>query len=436
MMNNTGRRGERVFIRTFGCQMNMYDSQFISSALQEIGFIEVDDAQEADIIIVNGCSIRKHAEDRAINWIHRYSRLDNKRIAVIGCLAQNLHDQLREKVEGIDIICGPDNYNELVDIISGSSREMNLPGRKTDVTYSLTDSYRPDRFSGFVSITRGCENFCSYCVVPYLRGKLRSKDPSAVISEILHLEEKGCREITLLGQNVLAYKHGDTGFTELLEMILRESPVERIRFLTSHPRDVRTGLFRIMRDNTRVCPHIHLPLQAGSDRILKLMKRGYSSGEYLRLLEKARDILPGLAVTTDIIVGFPSETEDDFSMTMEAVRSSRFDSAFTFIYSPREGTAAWRFPDEVPLEIKKQRLQRLNQLVMEIRLDILREQIGKRIKILLDGTAQRGENLYFKGRTPHFRNVLLDCGEVKEGDIVEVTLEKLEKFTFIGKCRR
>jgi tRNA-2-methylthio-N6-dimethylallyladenosine synthase len=166
------------------------------------------------------------------------------------------------------------------------------------------------------------------------------------------------------------------------------------------------------------------------------MKRGYSSGEYLRLLEKARDILPGLAVTTDIIVGFPSETEDDFSMTMEAVRSSRFDSAFTFIYSPREGTAAWRFPDEVPLEIKKQRLQRLNQLVMEIRLDILREQIGKRIKILLDGRAQRGENLYFKGRTPHFRNVLLDCGGVKEGDIVEVTLEKLEKFTFIGKCRR
>ncbi len=427
---------EKVFFKTFGCQMNMYDSQVIQSILEERGFTTVDDSSEADIIIVNGCSIRKHAEDRAINWIHKFSSMKDKRIAVIGCLAQNLQNDLHEMVEGIDIICGPDNYTELADIISSRDSGVTLPGRDHMVTYSLAENFDPSRYSGFVSITRGCENFCSYCVVPYLRGKLRSKDPGAVVEEVGRLARRGCREITLLGQNVLAYRYEDKGFTELLKMLLEGTDLERIRFLTSHPRDVTLDLFRLMRDHPRICPHIHLPLQSGSDRILKLMRRGYTARQYLSLLEQARKILPDLAVTTDIIVGFPSETEDDFKRTLEAVSESRFDSAFTFKYSPREGTSSWRFPDSVSAETKKERLSRLNDLVREIRLDILKGLLGKSFKILLDGTVERGENQYFKGRTPHFRNVLLDRAEVKEGDIVNVTLDKLENFTFMGKYRR
>jgi len=426
----------KVFFKTFGCQMNMYDSQFIQSILAERGIETVKKADQADIIIINGCSIRKHAEDRAVNWIHQFARLEGKQIVVIGCLAQRMGDDLRKKVNGIDIICGPDNYMKLIDMISEPVSGITLHSRDHEITYSLAGKYRPDKFSGFVSITRGCENFCSYCVVPYLRGSLRSKKPETVIREINMLSDRGLREITLLGQNVLAYRWDRMGFTGLLERILGETGIERIRFLTSHPRDVEIGLFRIMKENRRVCPHIHLPLQAGSDRILKLMRRGYTSEEYLSLLERARDIVPDLAVSTDIIVGFPSEKEEDFRRTMEAVRRARFDSAFTFKYSPREGTTAWNLPDDLEIKTKKERLSRLNSLVREIRRDILEGVVGKSFKILLDGTVQRGENHYVKGRTPHFRNVLVSCEGAEEGEIMDVTLERLDNFTFTGKCRR
>ena len=436
MTDKTETTGERFYIKTFGCQMNMYDSQVIQSILEERGLKAAEEPSEADIILVNGCSIRKHAEDRAINWIHQFSRMEDKRIAVIGCLAQNLKHELLDMIEGIDIICGPDNYMSLVDEICRGNSGVTMPGRDHTVTYSLSEGYNPGRYSGFVSITRGCENFCSYCVVPYLRGKLRSKDPDTLVEEVNRLALGGCREITLLGQNILAYQYKNKGFTELLRMLLERTALERIRFLTSHPRDVNLDLFRLMSDHPRICPHIHLPLQSGSDRILKLMRRGYTSGQYLSLLEEARKIMPGLAVTTDIIVGFPSEREEDFKSTMETVRKSGYDSAFTFKYSPRKGTAAWRFPDNVSAETKKERLARLNALVREMRKDILEGLLGKSFKILLDGTAERGENQYFKGRTPHFRNVLLGRKEGKEGDILNVTLERLENFTFIGKYRR
>ncbi len=416
--------------------MNAYDSEFIQTELESAGFKRTDEPAEADTIIVNTCSIREHAEQRALSWLHDLSKFDADLI-VCGCMAQRYGKELKDRVPRLNIVCGPDNYEELISIIkSGGAGDVSavLDHVDSDVTYSLNPSGgRNTGVSRYLSITRGCENFCSYCVVPYLRGRLRSKEPGLVLDEIKSMVSEGVKEVTVLGQNVMAYSYGGTDFTSLAKMILKETSLPRLRFLTSHPRDVDQELFSLMSQEQRLCPHIHLPLQSGSDRILELMGRGYTRQRYLSILEQARSVVPDLSVTTDIIVGFPTETDADFDDTMEVVDRACFDSAFTFKYSPREGTRAFVMEDDVSVNKKKERLSILNDRIKNIRRGVYEGLLGSNFQILLDGKVKKRENQYFKGRTPHFRNVIVEPRFSAEGEIVEVNLEKLVGFTFTGR---
>jgi tRNA-2-methylthio-N6-dimethylallyladenosine synthase len=262
---------------------------------------------------------------------------------------------------------------------------------------------------------------------------VRSKDAASVIEDLGRLAASGAKEGTLLGQNVMAYRSGDCGFTGLLHRILEETTIERIRFLTTHPRDVEDGIFSLMSENRRICPHIHLPFQSGSDRILAMMNRGYTRADYLDIIDKARKICPDISFTTDIIVGFPGETDGDFEQTLDIVERVRYDSAFTFKYSPREGTGAADMEDDVPADVKKERLETLNSSIQRIRREIMESRLGSIEEILLDARVKKGEYHFLKGRTPHFRNVLIGPGNRNLGEFVSVVLKELNNFTFIGE---
>jgi tRNA-2-methylthio-N6-dimethylallyladenosine synthase len=426
---------KKVYLECFGCQMNAFDSEVLESMLEGEGFGIAGEPDSADAILVNTCSVRENAETRAIGRLNDLSRHEHAVLAVCGCMAQRLGDRLFELVPALDIVAGPDSYSDLPAAISaalgGDGRKLLLE-EDSSVTYRL-ESSRGSSPTRYLSITRGCENYCSYCIVPYVRGSVRSKSPEAVIEDIGLLSRSGAREVTLLGQNVMAWTSGGDGFTGLLRRILSETDIERVRFLTTHPRDVDDDIFRLMADEPRICPHIHLPFQAGSDRILEAMNRGYTRGDYLAIVERARAIRPDIAFTTDIIVGFPGESETDFSETLDIVERVRFDSAFTFKYSPREGTAAAGLEDDVPLEEKKSRLERLNSRIQEIRREIMEDLTGSVEEILLDARVKKGETHFLKGRTPHFRNVLLASDNRNPGDILSVVLKELSNFTFIGE---
>lgn len=425
-----------VYCESFGCQMNAYDTDGIASLLAERGHAIVRVPEDADCIIVNTCSVRDHAEQRAIGRLLDLSRHRAAAIVVCGCMAQRLGTALFDLVPAVRIVAGTDSYALLPDAIEASVREG---GRFAFLEPDDHGAYEAPRarssggISRYVSITRGCENYCSYCIVPYLRGKVRSRSADSILGEISSLVAGGTKEITLLGQNVIAYRDDRIDFGGLVERILAETEVRRLRFLTSHPRDVDAAVFEIMARDRRFCSHIHLPVQAGNNRILAAMNRGYTREAYLGKLREARRLVPDIAVTTDIIVGFPSETDDEFRQTLELVREARFDAAFTFQYSSRAGTAACAMPDDVSAGEKKERLLALNALVKEERAGILSARIGSRTEILLDGAAQKGEYRFLKGRTPEFRNVLVPPGNLKEGDIVPVVLKRLVNFTFEGE---
>lgn len=425
----------RVYYESFGCQMNAYDTDAIVSRLAARGNAIVGDPADAECIIVNTCSVRDHAERRAIGRLLDLSRHRDAVIVVCGCMAQRLGESLFDLAPGVRIVAGPDSYELLPDAIAaavgGEGRFSFLETGGAPVPEAPAP--RPGGgVSRYVSITKGCENFCSYCIVPYVRGQVRSKKADSVVREVSAAVEAGAREVTLLGQNVIAYRDCGLGFLGLAARILNETDVRRLRFLTSHPRDVDASVFELMSRESRFCRHIHLPVQAGSNRILAAMNRGYSRETYLEKLREARRIVPDLAVTTDIIVGFPSETKEEFAHTLDLVREARFDAAFTFQYSPRAGTAAYEMIDDVSVEEKKERLLALNAVVQEERGRILRAQLGRRTEILLDGAAQKGEYRFLKGRTPEFRNVLVAPAALRDGDIVSVVLKRLVNFTYEG----
>ena len=426
---------KKVYLECFGCQMNAFDTEVLESMLENEGFVISKDPSEADAILVNTCSVRENAERRAIGRLNDLSRHQDAVLAVCGCMAQRLGEKLFELVSSLDIVAGPDSYAALPAaisaVISGEGRKV-LVEEDSSVTYRL-GSVSGTSPSRYLSITRGCENYCSYCIVPFVRGRVRSKTAGAVIEDIRLLESTGVKEITLLGQNVMAYRSGEYGFVDLLGRILAETDIKRIRFLTTHPRDVDDRIFELMARVDRICPHIHLPFQAGSDRILSNMNRGYTSSEYLGIIDRARSLRPDIALTTDIIVGFPGETDKDFEETLEVVEKVRFDSAFTFKYSPREGTKAADLEDNVPVEEKKSRLETLNNTIQRIRKGIVTARIGTIEEILLDARVKKGEYHFLKGRTPHFRNVLVESEKWNPGDIISVVLREISNFTFIGE---
>jgi tRNA-2-methylthio-N6-dimethylallyladenosine synthase len=425
-----------VYYESFGCQMNAYDTEVISSLLGAEGYGSADEPGKADVIIVNTCSVREHAEERAIGRLNDLSRYSNATLVVCGCMAQRLGEGLFDRISALDVVAGTDSYNHLASMIRAAREQkrriacLEMDGTST---YSLKDASSPGGVTRYLSITRGCENYCSYCIVPFLRGVVRSKEPSEIIREIEEMVSSGAKEVTLLGQNVMSYRWGDRGFTDLVQQVVDDTAVQRIRFLTTHPRDLDDEIFRIMKRSDRVCRHLHLPVQAGSDRILGLMNRGYTRKEYMDKLKRARDIVPDLAVTTDVIVGFCGETDGDFEQTLSLIEGCRFDAAFTFKYSPREGTSAARMADDVPDEIKRKRLALLNIRVQAGRRQVLEKQLGTETEILLDDIVKKGEYQFGKGRTPHFRNVLIPHKSLKVGDILRVRLLKLHNFTFIGE---
>ena len=421
--------------------MNAYDTETIASMMSKRGYEKVQDPSSADVVVVNTCSVREHAETRAINRLQELSRKKSRLLVVCGCMAQRMKNEIWNEVPGIDIIAGTDSYlslPEMIDEALGRGYKQVDTEMNHTVTYSLeADVYRSNRVSRYISITRGCDNYCTYCIVPYVRGHERSKSPDDILKELDLIASSGAKEITLLGQNVSSYNYEGLNFLGLLKFVLKRTEFARIRFLTTHPKDVDMGIFELMARDERLCHHLHLPFQAGSDRILSLMKRGYTGDQYRRIIKQARSIVPDLALSTDIIVGFPTEREDDFLKTIEMVEEMRFDSAFTFKYSPREGTVAARMEDDVPEEVKKERLAVLNDKVQRIRGEILGSQLGKTDQILLDGEVKKGEYHFLKGRTSHFRNVLVDRAEgMFVGDIVEARLSELRGFTFHGVVTR
>lgn len=458
-MNKTGQEKSLSFeknctqplnvrIETFGCQMNVADSEVVASLLFSAGYeLLKDDADDesADAVVINTCSIRENAEQKIYGRIARWKALARKQgrkilIAVIGCMAERLKQRLIADY-GVDVVAGPDSYLSLPELFD--SARAGIPAM--DVDLSLTQTYAGvmprrlagNRISGFISIMRGCNNFCSYCIVPYTRGRERSRDPQSILAELEDLRQKGFREATLLGQNVNSYHYDDgqgrvIGFPQLLAMVAEAAPDMRIRFTTSHPKDMSDDTLHVMASHPNIARHIHLPVQSGSDSVLKSMNRKYTRQWYLDRVAAIRRILPDAGLSTDLFTGFHNESEEDFQQTLSLMREARFDSAFMFKYSERPGTfASQHLPDNVPEEVKIERLNRMIALQNELSLTSNHADIGKRFVVLVEGPSKRDAEEYF-GRTTQNKVVIFPRGNARPGDLVEVEVEEASSATLRG----
>lgn len=434
--------GKKVYLQTFGCQMNVYDSERLKGLLVSSGHRIAAKPDDADVIVLNTCSVREKAERRALGRLsefQRYKQKDPKVLLVVaGCMAQRMGTDLVQKMPHLDLVLGPDQILQLPAYIQNHgdhSRVAVSPSREAFESERIWErEILPERktpFTSFVAISRGCDNFCSYCVVPYVRGPERHRPIDQIISEVQLLAQSGCKEVTLIGQNVNSYRFEEKDFADLLQMVNDQTEIERIRFMTSHPKDLSEKLIEKIAALPKVCEHIHLPLQAGSDRILEKMNRGYTSGDYLELVEQIKRSIEGVSLSTDIIVGFPSETEADFEKTPEVMRKVQFDSAFMFRYSIREGTKAASFVDDVPEDEKLSRLHTVIQLQKDISGRKNRELVGKTFEILVDERSKRDENK-LKGKTKSNKTVIIEGDKNLLGRIVSVKIDDADSFTLFG----
>lgn len=424
--------------------MNSRDSEFVAGILIDNGFALVDAIDKADIILFNSCSVRKHAEDRLFSNIAELRKLKERKkglvIGLIGCTAQRFQAKAVERMPLIDIVCGPGNEAELPALIKDF-----LEHRCTLVAADKVNAPRPELFPGFrhgafkanVSIGEGCNNFCSYCIVPYVRGRERSRDPEAIIKEAGDLAARGFKEITLLGQNVNSYgrrtggkRSGGTGFVRLLERLNAIKGIERIRFMTSHPKDASVELFKAMGRLDKVCGHLHLPLQSGSDRILRLMNRGYTSAHYRKLVRDFRKHVPGASLTTDIIVGFPTEKDADFKKSLGLMEFAGFDSAYVFKYSPRPPAKSASRRDDVPDEVKDARLATILRLQSEVSRRRNETQAGKTVEVLVDGCSDASA---LSGRTGTNKVVVFEGPKSLAGRLVAIRIESVTPYTLKGR---
>ena len=433
---------EKFHIVTYGCQMNKSDSEVLASILTEHGYVRVDELQDADIVLLNTCSVRDTAERKVIGRLGRIKHLKRERpdmiLGVCGCMAQSWGKQLTDQFPQVDIVLGTGRLAELPRLV----RQFRELGHAVvDVSETPSDAgtahtVRESYISAWVTIMHGCNNFCSYCIVPYVRGRERSRSSSDIIREVKTLAEKGYKEVTLLGQNVNSYGF-DTDesldFADLLALVDRESDgIERIRFTTSHPRDVPTKLIDAMADLPRVCKHFHLPAQAGSDRTLARMNRGYTRQYYLDLVHKLKERVPGIAISTDLIVGFPGETEEEFSDTLDLVRQAQFDVGFCFRYSPRRDTPAASMEDQLPEDVKMQRLYKLLELQDGISMEKNEALVGTRQEILVEGTNPRDET-QMTGRTDTNKIVFFPGDAELIGQLVAVTITRAGNWSLRGE---
>ena len=436
---------KKIYIETYGCQMNVGDSEVIFSILGKEGYERTESMDDADVILANTCSVRDNAEQRIWGRIEVFHKQKEKRsgivVGIVGCMAERLKDKLLD-THKVDLVAGPDSYRTLPTLlrdIAPDKPQINVM-LSHEETYADIVPVRTDRngVSAFISIMRGCNNVCSYCVVPYTRGAERSRDPQTIVDEARDVFSKGYKEVTLLGQNVDSYnwKPADgegCDFPKLLEMVARISPELRVRFATNHPKDISDELIETMARYDNICNHIHLPVQSGSDRLLEKMRRRYTAEWYLERVARIREVLPGCGITTDVIAGFCSETEEDHQQTLELFRKVGFDYAYMFYYSERPGTLAARhYPDDVPLDVKTRRLNEIIALQSELSLKSNQNDIGKTFRVLVEGPSKKNpEELC--GRSGSNKMCVFPGKGHKAGDYVDVKVLSCTSATLIGK---
>ena len=434
-------KGEKYFLKTYGCQMNVHDSEEIKAILENLGFTETKVLEESNIVVLNTCAIRENAHDKVFGFLGRVKHLKREKpeliVCVGGCMPQqdSVAKLLKDKYPYVDIVFGTHNINELGTMILNhhDTQEIEVYSIEGNV-YEGIKYARDSKISAWVNIMYGCDKFCTYCIVPFTRGRERSREMSDILNEVDQLVKDGYQEITLLGQNVNAYGQDlklGYDFGTLLEKVALTG-IPRIRFVTSHPWNFTDEMINIIAKYDNVMPYIHLPLQSGSSSILRLMGRRYTKEEYLNLFTKIKENIPGVSITTDIIVGFPNETEEDFQDTLEVVKKCQFDGAFTFIYSPREGTPAAKIKDNVSLEVKEERLQRLNKLINEHSLMHNKEYLDKTVKVLITGPSEKGENKVC-GYTETMKLVNIEDANDDIGKIINVKITEAKSFSLDGK---
>ncbi|MBO7557962.1 MAG: tRNA (N6-isopentenyl adenosine(37)-C2)-methylthiotransferase MiaB [Bacteroidaceae bacterium] len=432
---------KKLLIETYGCQMNVADSEVIASVMKMAGYETCENLDEANAILLNTCSVRDNAEQKILNRLEALNAVKQKRgkggliVGVVGCMAERVKDDLIEH-HHVDLVAGPDSYLTLPDLFAAAE----VGEKAINIELSTTETYKdvlPTRIhanhvSGFVSIMRGCNNFCHYCIVPYTRGRERSRDVESILNEVRDLQERNYKEVTLLGQNVNSYQCGEVSFPMLLRKVAETFPKMRIRFTTSHPKDMSDDTLQVIADCPNVCRHIHLPVQSGSNRILKLMNRKYTREWYLDRVAAIRRIVPDCGLTTDIFVGYHSETEEDHQMSLSLMREVGYDSAFMFRYSERPGTyASKHLPDDVPEETKLRRLNEMIALQNELSAESYKKDIGKEFEILVEGTSKRSREQLF-GRTQQNKVVVFDRGNHHVGDFVRVRITDSSSATLKG----
>jgi tRNA-2-methylthio-N6-dimethylallyladenosine synthase len=440
---------KKLLIETYGCQMNVADSEVVASVMVMAGYEMTDNMDEADAVFLNTCSVRDNAEQKIISRLEFLYSLQKKGhkiiIGVLGCMAERVKEELIEKYHA-DIVVGPDAYMSLPDLIA----QVECGQKAINVELSTTETYKdivPQRIcgthiGGFVTIMRGCNNFCHYCIVPYTRGRERSRDVESIMRECRDLRDRGFKEVTLLGQNVNSYKftihnsQSTIGFPELLRRVAREVPEMRIRFTTSHPKDMSDETLHVIANEPNICHHIHLPVQSGSNRILKLMNRKYTREWYLDRVAAIRRIIPDCAISTDIFVGYCSETEEDHQLSLSLMRECQYDSAFMFKYSERPGTyASKHLPDDIPEDVKVRRLNELIALQNELSAESNKHCIGQEFDVLIEGVSKRSREQLF-GRSGQNKVVIIDRGQHHIGETVRVMITESSSATLKGIVKK
>lgn len=427
-----------VYIETYGCQMNVADTELVMGILKNKGYELTEELNNANVILLNTCSVRDNAEQRIYGRLGNLKRYKDKNpemvIGILGCMAERLRKDLVESKKVVDLVVGPDEYRrlpEFIDTAFSGEKGIGVKLSRTE-TYDDIIPYREDGLSAWISVMRGCDKFCTFCVVPFTRGRERSRNLESVVEEIGQLSRRGFREVTLLGQNVNSYNDEGRDFADLLAAAASVDRSIRVRFTTSHPQDLSDKLLYTIAEHPNLCNYIHLPVQSGSDRILKEMNRTYTVDHYLKLIEKARKIIPGVSFSTDIISGFPTETYEDHLGTLDVMEKVRYDGAYMFKYSPREGTKAFKMNDDVPEETKAKRLNEIIDLQQRISYEINQSLVGTEEVVLVEGTSKKSDQ-FLAGRTDTNKVVIFPLNdEIKKGDYVKVKINRATSATLFG----
>ncbi|MCY3763908.1 MAG: tRNA (N6-isopentenyl adenosine(37)-C2)-methylthiotransferase MiaB [Gemmatimonadetes bacterium] len=428
----------RVFIETYGCQMNVSDTELMMGVLKKAGFRRALALEDADVVLLNTCAIRERAEERVAGRLSQLSRVKRARpdlvLGVSGCMAKHLAEQLLDRLPYVDLVVGPDSYRRLPELIGEAAGNPALDVRlDRGEDYLELDPVRQEGTNAWITIMRGCDKFCTFCIVPYVRGRERSVPAGDLLRQVRLAASEGFQEVTLLGQTVNSYHDGESDFADLLKMVARVEGIRRIRFTSPHPSDFSDKLIGTIAEESKICRFIHLPVQSGSDRVLEAMKRTYSSGRYVDLVDRLRSAVPGLCLSTDVIVGFPGEDDSDFESTMALMRHVRYDSAFMFKYSPRKGTVAYReIPDTVPETEKSRRLQAVIAQQTGISGEINRRYVGRMQEVLVEGDARRGKGQAV-GKSDGFKTVVFPRDGIRTNTFVDIRITDATSHTLIGR---